>query len=113
VWDGLALNASGSAISDNTSGGGGGGLYVAPMAVAHVLDCTFQGNQAVEGGGIDNNAVAVFIGSTVTGNTATRKGGGIANHGRLALIATTVTDNSPDDISGRAIKAKIQRRSRV
>jgi hypothetical protein len=75
-------------------------LYVAPTAVADVLDGTFQGNRAVEGGGIDNRGLVVLVGSTVTGNTATRKGGGIDNHGRLVLTATTVKDNSPDDISG-------------
>ncbi len=101
LWDGLVTIVSGSTISENSSGRGGGGMYVAPGAVAYVTDTTFQGNEAVVGGGIDDHGIVVLIGCTVTDNSATRKGGGINDAGRLILINTTVDGNSPNDISGR------------
>jgi hypothetical protein len=98
---------SNRANSDNAGGGDGGALYhnIGTTTFTGTLTVGGSGfaNQAVNGGGIRNNAGTVNIptGASITHNTATGVGGGISNLGTLSALATpTITNNMATGAGG-------------
>jgi uncharacterized repeat protein (TIGR01451 family) len=67
-----------------------------------VLDCTFAGNSANNGGGIFNNssATATIMDSTFSHNNVPTFGGGIRNRGMLTVINSTFEGNIGNSSSG-------------
>ena len=70
------LLTSDSTIQDNVTSSSGGGLSNAAVATANVVRSTLSGNQAQEGGGIDNTGSLYISDSTVSGNIASIRAGG-------------------------------------
>ncbi|MEM7556367.1 MAG: DUF4347 domain-containing protein, partial [Cyanobacteria bacterium P01_A01_bin.84] len=95
-----------SAIADNISDGvssqfsGGGGLINtnATGASTTVINSTFSGNQAKNGGGIRNDGTLNIINSTFSANNSTLASGGggaIANStGIINIESSTITNNT-------------------
>ncbi|MCY2990990.1 MAG: S8 family serine peptidase, partial [Planctomycetota bacterium] len=93
-------------VSGNTASGNGGGLrveYHAPSTTTVTIqDSTFSTNVADQGGGLYNMASTTVVGTTFSGNRATRTlssgGGAILNDGvdnaRLTLTNTTISANT-------------------
>ncbi len=82
-----SVAVSNSTFSNNTASIGAGGaiinFYVSDALVSSlsVVDSTFSGNAAVNGGGIANEgpATLTLTDSTISGNSATQNGGGLYN----------------------------------
>lgn len=97
--DGCTFSIAGSAISNNsvptTSLGLGGGIYNANNAVLTATSTTFDGNRALDGGGLNVSAgsSAVIIASAFTRN-AGGYGGGIENNGALTVTGSLIAGNS-------------------
>jgi predicted outer membrane repeat protein len=94
---------SNRANSDASGGGDGGALYqntvgsTTTFTGTTVIGGSGFANQAVNGGGIRNNAGTVTLPASVniTHNTATGTGGGISNAGTLSALANaTITNNT-------------------
>ncbi|HEX9665887.1 MAG TPA: choice-of-anchor Q domain-containing protein [Thermodesulfobacteriota bacterium] len=81
----------------NVAGGG-----VRNDGLLTVLDCTFAGNSANNGGGIFNNssATATIMDSTFSHNNVPTFGGGIRNRGMLTVINSTFEGNIGNSSSG-------------
>jgi predicted outer membrane repeat protein len=86
------LNLSGCTFSGNSAGAYGGALELHNSA--SVTGCTFTQNQADSpGGAIDSQAARLsVVDSTFVGNTASQ-GGAISNRGNLLLDDSTLTNN--------------------
>jgi hypothetical protein len=82
------------------AGDDGGGIINAFLSTLTVSHCTFSGNTAEFGGGIDNGGTLTITDSTFSGNLATSysefdgAGGGISSHGILAITDSTINGNS-------------------
>lgn len=101
-----------SSITDNTAIGtsatsGGGGLLNTVGADAKIINSTFSGNSAPNGGAIRNDYGLTLTNVTISGNTASNSGGGIfsVNGSRrfistveVALHNTTITNNTAEDL---------------
>ncbi len=85
--DASTASFTGSTLSGNTApDGAGGGLY-ADAGSYSFTGGSVADNQARRGGGIFNNGTqASFVGTTLSGNTATTEGGALYN---AAAVATT------------------------
>ncbi|NJN11818.1 MAG: hypothetical protein HC836_32475, partial [Richelia sp. RM2_1_2] len=109
-----------STIADNTSIGtsdtsGGGGLINTIRASATVVNSTFSGNTAKNGGGIRNDDNLTLINSTLSGNTASESGGGLVNTinpsnpfnpasgGKSTISNSTITKNTANSLLGAGI----------
>jgi CSLREA domain-containing protein len=93
-----------STISNNETthpspGGGvqasGGGIFNFSGGTVEVIGSTISGNQATRGGGIvnDSGGVMKITNSTISGNKVRTRGGGILNGGTLAISFSTITGN--------------------
>ncbi|MEM8503084.1 MAG: choice-of-anchor Q domain-containing protein [Cyanobacteria bacterium P01_D01_bin.1] len=100
IADNSAAGANTSNSAINTSGGGG--LINTINATATILNTTFSGNQALNGGAIRNDGELSLINTTVSGNTGEQSAGGILNTidiltrnaASITLINSTVAQNS-------------------
>jgi hypothetical protein len=99
---GASLTLTNCALSNNATTGGasGGGLAnTNPAGSATVTDCTFFGNNALNGGGIYNLGALLVTNSTFSGNNApgtagSGSGGGIFNQGVAVVTSSTVSGNA-------------------
>lgn len=87
-----------STLSDNSTNGSGGAIYVNTGSV-NLTGSTLSDNIANYGGGMYNNGPAEVTNSTIVGNTATLRGdgtgGGIYNVGYTTdITSSTVSDNA-------------------
>ncbi len=97
-----SLFVDGTRIANNLAEDDGGGLR-ASSGTASLEGVVLSGNQAVQGGGIDNTAALAVSGSLITGNETTGgfgKGGGLRNGGAATLLNTAVTDNKSGSSGG-------------
>ncbi|SNR99792.1 Hint domain-containing protein [Antarctobacter heliothermus] len=109
------LTVTGTAISDNISGGsgklfdpGGGGLANVDFGTAEITSSVFSGNNDEEGygGAIANIATLTLTDVLITDNGTSPfwrsiQGGGIMNYdGHLTLINTTISANRAGEGSG-------------
>ncbi|MFG6098084.1 DUF4114 domain-containing protein [Leptothoe sp. ISB3NOV94-8A] len=107
-----------SSVINNTSIGttttsGGGGLLNASGASVTIINSTFSGNTARNGGGVRNDGILDLTNSTLSGNIASESGGGLSNTvnvvapgiviGRAtATIAnSTITNNESQNVSAQ------------
>ena len=94
VWNAGSLTMSDSKMSENHSGFQGGGIRNHPIGTAVITDSIFSDNQAVRGGGLSNAGTLTVVGSSIHGNNAS-DGGGIQNRcGSLNCTATAAIINS-------------------
>ncbi|WP_026189873.1 right-handed parallel beta-helix repeat-containing protein [Salinispora mooreana] len=90
-----------SIITGNTAAKDGGGIYNAGNLVVRRTE--ISGNQAEQGGGIDNTALgtAALYSTKITNNVALIDGGGIFNDGGTVNLntatGTVVINNRPDN----------------
>jgi Zn-dependent metalloprotease len=82
-----------SALSDY-----GGGIFIASGSSLTVNTSEIKYNQAINGGGIENQGTATINSSTIDHNTATASGGGIwgggiSNIGQLSILNSTISNN--------------------
>ncbi|MFS0786673.1 right-handed parallel beta-helix repeat-containing protein [Shouchella sp. 1P09AA] len=95
-----SMTATGCSILNNTSQQNGAGLFLNTSVVGNITDCTFTGNNAVNGfgGGLfsNNNVSTTLTGSSFVGNHCAVDGGGCyLNGGGIASVAnTTFRENS-------------------
>ena len=98
-----------STVRDNVADTFGGGVnnFVSATSTGmlSLTDTTVSGNDASDGGGIENSAKAVVMRSTISGNTTDGRGGGIANAGdktELTLLNSTISTNMASSGGGIA-----------
>ena len=90
-------NAGFGGVADpNTEGGG---IYNAGGTLT-VTNCTFSGNRAAVGGGIDGYGTFAVVNSTFSGNSASTQGGGINNGAPSTLSITNSTFSGTSAPSG-------------
>jgi predicted outer membrane repeat protein len=91
-----------SARKGDGSVGFGGAIYNCPGSTLTVINTTFSGNRAEQGGAICNGGTLTINNSTFTGNKALRlEGGAIRNYGILTINNSTFSGNSaPGGIGG-------------
>ena len=107
-----------SSVINNTSIGttttsGGGGLLNASGASVTIINSTFSGNTARNGGGVRNDGTLDLTNSTLSGNIASESGGGLSNTvnvvapgiviGRAAatIANSTITNNEAQNVSAQ------------
>ena len=88
-----------STISGNSAATEGGGLFAGLPTTTdvYIVNSTFSGNSAEDGGGLKNQQANISIfSSTVTGNNATDRGGGLYRFGggNVYLGQSIVSGNS-------------------
>ena len=105
------LTLTGCTISDNTTASVsgqayyGGGLLLDVSFPFNVVDCTFEGNTASDGGAIyavdyagQIDPIGTIKNSTLSGNTATQAGGGISfsgiHHLDALIDSCTISGNT-------------------
>ena len=93
---------SGNDCTTVTAGRSGGGAYIREWSDAVFVNCTFYGNKAGNGGGIQGygangkNSTLIMISCTITGNSATLIGGGVSlwnNYNTTHLYNCIVSGN--------------------
>lgn len=93
---------SGNDCTTSQAGRSGGGAYIREYSDAVFVNCTFSGNKAGNGGGVQGyggngkTSTLTMISCTVTGNTATALGGGISlwnNYNTTNLYNCIVSGN--------------------
>ncbi|MGB3296777.1 MAG: CHAT domain-containing protein, partial [Phormidesmis sp.] len=92
-----------SQIEGNIAGSLGGGAYVSPNAELRIVETTFEGNQAAQGGGLFNHGTSILTNATLSGNAATANGGAIhsaAGSSDLTLLNSTISNNSAGQAGG-------------
>ena len=99
------VQSTGVWISGVTVTGGdvnqtGGGIRIGNNDELTLVDSQVTGNNAREGGGIDNSGTLVMVTSTVDANTADRKGGGIRNNGVGTIDNSTIAGNTANQGGG-------------
>lgn len=94
------LRMDGARLVFNHSSSGGGGLNVAGLGSAEIVDTIFEGNNALtSGGAITNSSSCIvrhssFIANGAHGDWALELGGGaIYNFGHLVLVNSTLSGN--------------------
>ena len=87
-------SAGGGTISGGRNTGSGGGIV--NSGTLTILGGTITGNQAPEGGAIQNNASGVLnlSGGSLSGNTSTSYGGAVLNRGVINMSGGTITGNT-------------------
>ncbi len=85
-----------STIANNVAVGtsptsGGGGLLNTVGAIAKIINSTFSGNQAPNGGAIRNDSSLTLINTTLSGNQASSLGGGLINTTTNPLAANAAS----------------------
>ncbi len=96
----LSINGNVLISGNHGDGGFNGGIYNNPIygAVQGVLTidaCNFSGNDAFEGGALENNGTATVSGSQFSDNTANYGGAIFVDYyGKLTLNDCTLTNNS-------------------
>ncbi|QDV21281.1 putative outer membrane protein PmpI precursor [Gimesia panareensis] len=111
--DGGALKITDSLINLNTATQAGGGIK--NLGRLQVLNSTFSGNQATEGGALDNSFIARLLleQCTLTENMATTYGGGInSRNGSMVLVNSTLSHNHAGRAGG-GIRSSIFYFSRI
>ncbi len=96
-------------VSGNNSGPDAGGGLRTFAGQVDVVDSTFVGNQASQGGAIwiegNDESILTLRNTTISGNSAIDSGGGIVTaFGSTTIINSTITDNRADsDGTGGAV----------
>jgi hypothetical protein len=91
-------------VRGNGNDGFGGAIYNCPGSILTLINTTFSGNMAVEGGAICNGGTLTINNSTFNGNIARHhKGGGIFNYGTLTINNSTFSGNRTRGGFGGAI----------
>ena len=100
------LTINNCTFTDNKASNDGGAIYNLPMGFK-LIDSTFTGNNATNGGAIYNDGGAVnypvtIVGNTFKNNTAINygEGGSIYNTGKMKITTTNFTSNSGTFSSG-------------
>lgn len=105
---------SGNDCTTSMAGRSGGGAYIREYSDAVFVNCTFSGNKAGNGGGIQGyggngkNSTLTMISCTITGNTATSLGGGISlwnNYNTTNLYNCIVSGNI---LSGTTLASDVE-----
>src|SRR5690606_15501491 len=89
---------TGSEISQNSSLGSGGGIYITGNSSLDLIDSTIAGNEShnSDGGAMRAfDSTVVITGSTITGNTAATSGGIIGVVGSNITITSSTIYNNP------------------
>ncbi len=101
--------------SSDTSGGGGLLNTNATGASVTIINSTFSGNTAKNGGAIRNDGTLNLINSTLSGNTGSQIGGGLVNTfnqsapnnpaagGKATISNSTITNNTATSQAGGGI----------
>ena len=112
-----------SSIVDNTAIGtsetsGGGGLLNTVSSTVTIVNSTFSGNTAPNGGAIRNDGTLNLTNSTLSGNTALENGGALSNTvdidvsgfvptvrnvATATILNSTITDNEAQNTSDQPI----------
>ncbi len=97
------VSLSGLTIANGNATFGGG---IENQGTLTVSDCSFTGNSAFVGAGIDNevNALLTVSGSSLSTNSAIIEGGGIQNAGTLTVSSSIISHNTADGAFGGGIK---------
>lgn len=85
---------SNSRISESSAQEKGGGIYNSRTGDLHVVESSFHGNVAHNGGGVYNVGKVSIIGSDFSKLTAYSEGGAITNFGEINISNSTFDDNS-------------------
>ena len=89
------MELSGCSVSSNTAElANGGGVFNAAGASLTFSQCTIAGNDADDGGGVQNVGLLMGFNSTLASNTADSFGGGMRNYGTATMRRCTVSANS-------------------
>ncbi len=92
-----------STISNNTTQEDGGGVDNAIAGTMLVMSNTIRNNNAVSGGGFNNEGVLTLTASTINGNKAQGgNGGGVRNlnGGAFTAVNSTISGNSASESGG-------------
>ncbi len=98
--------ANNSAVGSSSLVSGGGGLINTVNAAATIINTTFSGNQALNGGAIRNDGELSLTNTTISDNTGDQSGGGILNTNSsgtaasIDLANSTVTQNLAPSSAG-------------
>jgi predicted outer membrane repeat protein len=91
-------------VRGNGNDGFGGAIYSCGGGTLNLINDTFSGNMAVEGGAICNGGTLNIYNSTFSGNVARHhRGGAIFNYGTLTINNSTFSGNRTRRGSGGAI----------
>jgi CSLREA domain-containing protein len=73
----------------------GAGIFNFTGGIIQIIGSTISGNEATRGGGIYNGfgAMLTVTNSTISGNKVRTRGGGILNAGTVEISLSTITDN--------------------
>lgn len=111
---GLSVNGNLWVVDSTFTGneaGEGGGIYQMGDGMVYMDRTTIYNNTAEYGGGFMNNSLATLVNVTISGNTATSSGGGISqwNNADLMVHYSTITGNiNTGSNSGWAIYSPLQ-----
>lgn len=96
----LTLTVNNSLFQGNTALDGGG-LYIATGSTATLNTVTLKSNTGGYGGGLENSGTVTLNDSLVDANIVTGVGGGIWNlYGTVTLVRTTVSNNRASEGAG-------------
>lgn len=88
-------SVAGSVNSSNYPVGGGAALANTNNGTVVISSCTFSGNEAIQGGALNNaSGIVTITDSTVTGNTSSSYGGGVLNSGTMTITNSTISANN-------------------
>jgi len=91
---------TGGKADDNSPHDSGGGMYNG-YGSPTVINCTFSGNLAIQGGGMYNNGNPTVTNCTFSNNSATDDGGGMFNYGSSPTLTNcTFRGNSATQRGG-------------
>jgi predicted outer membrane repeat protein len=96
-------------ISQGSSGGLGGGIYMGDSAVLFLTNCLVSNNTATNGGGgvwVNDSGTLHVLNSTINNNTATNGDGGgiyVSVSGTLNITSSTVNGNAATVANGGGI----------
>jgi predicted outer membrane repeat protein len=81
-------------FAGNSAAVSGGGLFNGVAGDLTANGTTFHQNQAIDGGGLDNENSASLTSAVFSGNSASGTGGGILNNWVLSATDSTIVSNS-------------------
>ncbi|MBO5928503.1 MAG: S-layer family protein, partial [Clostridia bacterium] len=87
------LDVKGGSISNNIAKGNGGGIDNGDSSVMNINKGDITGNEATNGGGVNNTGELNINGGNISGNTADNNGGGVNSDGELDVKGGVISGN--------------------